>query len=223
MKSCSKCDQFKDLTEFGTRQRAKDGRKSACKVCLRADNIGYYDRNSAKESLRKKRAYVENREQILDKTLGYYYKNKEQIAVHRKQRRENHPEIYQAHSKKYREKYPEYAKVYRRERRKVDPKFKIIGNLRNRLCSVLKYKKWNKNNSFRQYIGCSLEELKSHLENQFTEGMAWDNHGKWHIDHIIPLSSANTEEELYKLCHYTNLQPLWAIDNMKKSNKIISK
>ena len=51
--------------------------------------------------------------------------------------------------------------------------------------------------------------------------MNWDNHGEWHIDHIIPLSSANTEEELIKLCHYTNLQPLWAEDNLSKSDKII--
>jgi len=57
------------------------------------------------------------------------------------------------------------------------------------------------------------------LEHQFKEGMNWDNQGKWHIDHIIPLSSGNTEEEIIKLCHYTNLQPLWAIDNMKKGSK----
>ena len=51
--------------------------------------------------------------------------------------------------------------------------------------------------------------------------MKWDNHGKWHIDHIIPLSSAETEEEVYNLCHYTNLQPLWGEDNLKKGKKII--
>jgi hypothetical protein len=51
--------------------------------------------------------------------------------------------------------------------------------------------------------------------------MSWDNYGKWHIDHIIPLSSANNEDEVYKLCHHTNLQPLWAEDNLKKSNKIL--
>jgi hypothetical protein len=59
------------------------------------------------------------------------------------------------------------------------------------------------------------------MENKFTEGMSWDNQGKWHIDHIIPLSSANSEEEIYKLFHYTNLQPLWAKDNLSKHNKIL--
>jgi hypothetical protein len=72
-------------------------------------------------------------------------------------------------------------------------------------------------------VGCTPQELKEHLEKQFKEGMTWDNHGMygWHIDHIIPLSSATTEEELYKLCHFTNLQPLWAEENLSKGNRIL--
>jgi hypothetical protein len=71
-------------------------------------------------------------------------------------------------------------------------------------------------------IGCVPKQLKIHIENQFTDNMSWDNYGLfgWHIDHIVPLSSAKTEEDLYKLCHYTNLQPLWAKDNWSKSNKL---
>jgi hypothetical protein len=69
-------------------------------------------------------------------------------------------------------------------------------------------------------LGCSFDELKSHLESKFVDGMNWENRGEWHIDHIIPLSSANTKEELIGLSHYSNLQPLWAEDNMKKGDKI---
>jgi hypothetical protein len=61
----------------------------------------------------------------------------------------------------------------------------------------------------------------SSFQTKFIDGMNWDNRGEWHIDHIIPLSSAKSEEELRKLCHYTNLQPLWEKDNLKKSNKIL--
>ena len=73
-------------------------------------------------------------------------------------------------------------------------------------------------------IGCSPLKLKEHLEEQFTEGMCWENHGLfgWHIDHIIPLSSAKNDDELKKLCHYTNLQPLWALDNILKRDKLIN-
>ena len=70
-------------------------------------------------------------------------------------------------------------------------------------------------------LGCSYEEVREHLSKQFTEGMSWDNYGEWHIDHIIPLASATTEEEVLKLYHYTNLQPLWAKDNLSKGCKIL--
>jgi len=78
-----------------------------------------------------------------------------------------------------------------------------------------------KTNKTFNIIGCTPEFLKEYIENQFTEGMTWENHGQfgWHIDHIIPLSSVKTEEELYPLFHYTNLQPLWWLDNIKKGTK----
>jgi len=82
---------------------------------------------------------------------------------------------------------------------------------------------WHKNTEFNRYIGCSLSDLKIHIENKFTDGMTWANYGKtgWHIDHIIPLSSASNELELQSLCHYSNLSPLWSSDNLKKSNKLL--
>jgi hypothetical protein len=99
---------------------------------------------------------------------------------------------------------------------------KLTCNVRCRVKNFLNSKNIVKNNKTFNIVGCSPEFLKEHLENQFTNGMSWDLMGQQiHIDHIIPLSSANTEEEIYKLCHYTNLQPLWAEDNLKKSNKLI--
>lgn len=70
-------------------------------------------------------------------------------------------------------------------------------------------------------LGCSWEQLRDYIENQFVDGMTWENRNLWHIDHIVPLSSAKTIEELEKLCHYTNLQPLWALDNMSKGAKLV--
>ena len=77
-----------------------------------------------------------------------------------------------------------------------------------------------KNSTTEDLLGCSFKDAVKHIESLFTEGMSWDNMGEWHIDHIIPLSSANTKIELIKLCHYRNLQPLWAVDNMSKSSSI---
>ena len=90
--------------------------------------------------------------------------------------------------------------------------------IRSRIADKIKYKSMKSSD----ILGCDWKTFKQHLESQFEEGMTWDNHGinGWHYDHIIPLSSAKTEEELYRLNHYTNLQPLWAEDNLRKSDKI---
>ena len=69
-------------------------------------------------------------------------------------------------------------------------------------------------------IGCSYEELIIHLESKFTEGMSWENYGKWHVDHIIPISIGRTIDEIKKLSNYKNLQPLWAEENIKKRDKV---
>lgn len=113
------------------------------------------------------------------------------------------------------------VKKWSQEQRVKNPLFKIKDNCRNRIRKVLNG--WSKSASSQQLIGCSWLELRTYLESQFSEGMTWENYGKfgWHIDHIIPLSSAKTLEEIEKLCHYTNLQPLWWRDNIVKSNKIL--
>lgn len=119
-------------------------------------------------------------------------------------------------------KLPKYRKQqtqYEIRKYKEDKFYAAKKNIRGRLQKCLKKKFWLKRSKFAEYIGCSQNELKVHLESKFTEGMTWKNYGKWHIDHIKPMDSATCEEDLYKLCHYTNLQPLWAIDNIKKSNK----
>ncbi|WP_440679034.1 hypothetical protein [Candidatus Pelagibacter sp. HIMB1517] len=94
--------------------------------------------------------------------------------------------------------------------------------MRHRIAEFMKIKKMTKKNKTFHMVGCTPQELKSHLESQFKDGMTWDNwtvHG-WHIDHIIPLDSAKNEEDLKKLCHYSNLQPMWAKENILKSNKV---
>ena len=80
----------------------------------------------------------------------------------------------------------------------------------------------NKELSSKEYLGCNIEELKIHIENQFLEGMTWDNYGEWHIDHIIPLKYQNpTLEETIERLHFSNTQPLWATDNLSKGNRFI--
>ena len=157
---------------------------------------------------------------------------------HSQYRKEN-PEKHRLKNKKYRdsnrEKYnsiqKEWCKNNRDKRRDIENKYyhevqkenlhhKLTRNIRSR---IKKYLSRNSNsNSTLKIVGCTPEHLKQHLEKQFDKDMSWDNYGLygWHIDHIIPLASAKTEQELYSLCHYTNLQPLWAEDNLSKGSKL---
>lgn len=118
-----------------------------------------------------------------------------------------------------------------RNKRKVNPNYipmskeckKIAHNIRSRIWQIVKTKRYSSNH----LTGLSWEDLKAHLEYKFQPGMSWDNYGRdgWHIDHIRPLSSFDLTdiEQLKQACHYSNLQPLWAKDNLQKSDKYESK
>lgn len=127
-------------------------------------------------------------------------------------------DIYRGAIKKYQQsqKYRDAQRTYQKDRRANDPTFKLICNIRTRHNGVLKGKQ-----STTKGLGCSRDFLKEHLEKQFTEGMSWDSYGskegQWSIDHIKPLDLLHTNPELLsELIHYTNLQPMWHIENLKK-------
>jgi len=111
------------------------------------------------------------------------------------------------------------------ERRKNNINFCIKNKLRMRISCAVKSQGTYKADKTMNLIGCTINDLKNYLEEQFMEGMTWDNYGLygWHIDHIIPCVSFDfTKEEEQKKCfHYTNLQPLWARENLRKSGKVI--
>jgi hypothetical protein len=169
----------------------------------------YYDENKKQLLEKQKKYYKSNKDSILKKCQEYVKNNREKTSKNQKEYRD-----------KNKERLQEYSNQYKKERRHTDVIFKLRNNLSHRTRQIFKYFNTEKKDKTFDIIGCSPEFLKEHLENQFISGMTWENKNKWHIDHIIPLSSAKTEDELYKLCHYTNLQPLWAEDNLKKSNKI---
>ena len=136
--------------------------------------------------------------------------------------RQNNKEKNKLRRKKYYENNKDKHLEYFINKRNTNEIFKLKDNIRRRINVFLSLHKISKKNKTFDIIGCSPEFLKEYLENKFTEGMSWDIMGRdIHIDHIIPLSSAKTEEEVYRLCHYTNLQPLWAEENLKKGNRIL--
>jgi hypothetical protein len=127
-------------------------------------------------------------------------------------------EEYQKRSKKYNTNNKERVSEYMMERYHTDLLYRLKSILR---CGTRRYIQGKKSHKTEQILGCTFEELKQHIESQWVDGMSWGNWTQdgWHIDHIIPLASAKTETEIYKLNHYTNLQPLWALDNQSKGAK----
>ena len=114
-----------------------------------------------------------------------------------------------------------YQKNKQRRKEKDNEIAGVIQIIRQSVRKSFKRKGYTKKSRTYNILGEEWSVVKQHMESLFKEGMTWDNHGEWHIDHIIPISSGKTEDEVLKLCHYTNLQPLWKEDNLKKSDKIL--
>lgn len=190
-KICSKCRVEKEVCEFVKSSKMKNGLKSECKLCSKLN----YESNREKYLIQKKIYTENNKEKKYEYDKEYRLKNKIKIN--------------------------EYTRNYRKKRRLVDPTFRIIESMRSRLKNFFKSNNIQNYNKTFNIVGCTPQELKEYLEKKFTDEMSWDNYGQWHIDHKIPLSSSISDDNVYKLCHYTNLQPLWSEDNIKKSNKII--
>lgn len=119
------------------------------------------------------------------------------------------------------EKRRKQQREYNKNKRSGDPLFLLKCRLKIRIASIFRRKRISKKNNTDDILGCGWDTLKQFIESKFVGGMNWDNRDKWHIDHIIPLASAKSPEEVEKLCHYTNLQPLWASDNMSKGAKLV--
>lgn len=200
-KVCTKCNINQSLDNYSKDKTKKTGYHSVCKSCKKIYMTKYFPKYQEK-----------NREKLREKSRKYFEKNRFQLR-----------EYFRLSNEKYRKKNKQKIKDYKRKYyhlKKQNRLYSISLRLRNRLRSAFKAKNWRKINSFNSIIGCDKKTLVLYIESKFQPGMSWENYGHsgWHIDHIIPLSSAKTIEELQKLNHYTNLQPLWAKDNYKKGS-----
>ena len=214
-KTCSCCKLEKSTVEFTSYKRNKDGLQSYCKPCKASKLRGYRKgKEITEEERQRKKEYDKeynrnNKDKKRQQGKEYRLKNSEKIKKYKTETKE-----------RFRKAKNETDRKYRAKRLAIDPVFKLKATLRHRLCNFFKQKNFKKNKKFVDYIGCTVEQLSLHIESQFKDGMSWENHGKWHIDHIIPLAISKTEDDVYKLSHYTNLQPLWANENLKKGSKI---
>jgi len=238
MKVCNKCKIEKSIVEFNKMPRNKDGIRNDCKICEHVYKAEYREKNRAQINTQKREHYSLNRGKILEKNAirlavlenkisnrkrsrDWYVKNRNRGLLARKNN-------YQKNKQRYKEQGVLYKKKNRDKLNKAQyiyinscPIRKLKSKFRKITCEVFKRKGFTKKSKTGELLGITFELLKIHIERQFTKGMSWDKMGKEiHIDHVIPLGSAKTEAELRLLCHYTNIQPLWAKDNLEKRDKI---
>jgi hypothetical protein len=225
-KICSKCKINKPLYEFSLGKN-KDGYKSWCKECVNLYSRKYYEKNKEKISESHNKYYSTHKEEAAKRQRTYIANDKEKFYQRHKIYNMNNREKVTKQSRIYvmknKEKIQKYWNEYAKERRKNIPKLDI--SMRMSRSMNLSLTKGKNGYHWETLVNYTLQDLMLHLEYMFKDGMSWLNRNEWHIDHIIPISlwefSSYNDREFKQCFALCNLQPLWAIDNRKKFNKIL--
>ena len=236
----------KDICEFHKHKYSNDGYRCHCKECRKKETKDKYLKNpelykeksqkyrknnpdKIKEGLKKYRIKnlekLNERKRLWSKSESgkkskkkYYERNSETLKKKVKEYRQKNPDI--DSKKRKTEKYKKWMTLYKKKHREKNPHYYLW---RSVLRNTLKRIGTKKEGKTIELLGYSAQKLKEHIEKQFVDSMSWDNCGEWHIDHITPVSSFDKSEKLSIINSLDNLQPLWAKDNLKKSNKLINK
>lgn len=176
----------------------------------------YYETHREQIAAQKREYRKTHREQIAARKREHYVKNREPVVAYQREYYETHREQIAARKREYCAKNRERLTEYFRQKFASDPAYRLGVNLRSRL-NVAVRNGYRAGSAVRD-LGCSIEEFKAYIEGLFLPGMSWDNWGEWHLDHIEPLASfdLSDREQFLAACHFTNLQPLWAADNIRK-------
>jgi len=186
----------------------------------------FKDKNKEKISLCNKEYYAENRESEIERSKAYYHENiatldAEAKKTYRQRKNEYNKNWNIANPDKVKGYYNnEKRNNYEMNRKQNDINYKIVSILRKQLVKIVR---GHKIASALNLLDCSIDDFRNHLASTFQDGMSFDNYGDWHLDHILPCSVFDLQySEEQEICfHYTNLQALWAEDNIVKSNNII--
>tara|TARA_R110000868_G_scaffold401414_1_gene676862 strand:- start:305 stop:1021 length:717 start_codon:yes stop_codon:yes gene_type:complete len=199
LRICTKCEKAKDLSNFGVHSTRASGVQEVCRACKSMVDKLLRARTLDKCSENHKKYYLLHRDSIMERVKQYSIDNSESIKQKNKER-------FQLNKEKWNQ--------YGKDRAKVDPVYRMKVQMRKLLIKALNGQ--SKSKTTEEIIGCTYIELKNHIESQFESWMTWSNKGLyngdfnygWDVDHIIPLASAKSPEEILYLNHYTNLRPL---------------
>lgn len=216
-KTCNKCQIEKEINEFYL-IKSTNTYRGECKLCLYEKSKKRKSNNLEKYSEISRKYRLENRELLIKRSKEYREKNRDRCL-------NNIKDWVKKNYEKYLEKKREYSRSEQGKLKKMENYYKnkeqnkhiiawrtILNNTLKRLNTI-------KEGKTIELLGYSATELKEHIESKFLEGMSWENRSEWHIDHIKPVSSFDKSEKMSIINSLDNLQPLWAVDNLKKSNK----
>lgn len=229
-KTCvlSKESERRSTDEYKLKQ--KEYNQSTTEETKKNRRYKYYLTNKEKVLVNNKQWRDNNKDYISDYNKKYRIENKEKILNALKEYRDNNPE----QNKIWRENNPDKVKEYRNKYSKsesckhhrknwyksIKKRYPYILAWRSILTNSLKRMGKKKEDETIKLLGYSAIELREYIESLFVEGMSWDNYGEWHIDHIKPVSSYDSNTPVDVVNSLENLQPLWAFDNLSKGNKI---
>jgi hypothetical protein len=246
-KKCTTCGEVKSLDEFYNHKIGKNGKRHECKICTINLNKEYYKKNKEKFSQHAKEYYKKNKEKFSQHAKEYYKKNKEKILLQKKEYNKKNKEKNNKYNKEYyknnkekekkrrvlyRKKNKDKILLYRKknkrkklkylkERKKIDPIFKLRGCISSNIYGALKAQGYTKNTKTFNILKCEynffMDWLNGKASNGYTYGI-----GDLQLDHVIPISLAETEDEAILLSHYSNYQLLSADENLAKSNRYVN-
>jgi hypothetical protein len=221
-KICCICHKEKDISCFPIRKHNYNKPNGQCSDCISKYHKEYREENAEEIAEKQRIYYIEHIDELKQGSLEYRIANAEYIresgAYHREQNRKNGIYPWRSEDAKIK------RNIYRKQKLEEDFNFKFSCSTRMKIYNRIKTGGGKKDVKTEVLLGCTIDFFKAYLESSWIEGMSWDNYGQygWHIDHILPCSSFNLRDvEQQKKCfHYTNQQPLWMLDNLRKGRKI---
>lgn len=211
-KTCVRCREIKPITDFHVRSSSRDGRRGSCKVCECSASRGYQQRETEEATANRRASW-----------RAYYNRNREALMSKANVRRNKSGDRYLAVAREYKVSHRTEINARNKHRYTTDEVYRMTIRFRNRTRDLLKDNGASSPESCLNLLGCSARELVEYIESKFASGMTWENQGrgvrKWELDHIRPCCSFDiTDVDQRRECfHYTNLQPLWYEDHLKKT------
>ena len=221
VKRCPGCSTEKPTSEFNNDRSKADGLCSACRDCKR-QQLARRKATRGDELRKRDRDYKRGNPEVNRRRREARQANLESARRYQREYLRANPDKREAYRKSQSERQGAeqvlaYHRAWRRKQRETNPAYRLACSARCRISQFMRYRGFTKSLRTLEMIGCAWPAFAQHIEAKFAPGMTFENYGEWHLDRIVPLASATNDADVIRLCHYSNLQPLWAADNRRKS------